>query len=65
MPTNPAKGEGSGKKPIQVKCLPKAKDPKGATKAMSLHKASKPATLEERLVAGALQPSMVKQALTF
>ena len=31
---------------------------------MSLRRASKPATLEERLVAGALQSSMVKKVLT-
>ena len=33
-------------------------------KVMSLRKASNPATLKERLVTGALQPSMVKKALT-
>ena len=44
--------------------MPKAKGPTGIPKVMSLGKASKPATLEERLVAGALQPSVVTKVLT-
>ena len=41
----------------------KAKGPTGVPTIMSLGKASKPATLEERLVAGALQPSVVAKVL--
>ena len=59
LPTDPEKGRGGVSKSIKVKRLPNAKGPKGVPKVMSLGNASKPATLEERLVAGALQPSVV------
>ena len=41
----------------------KAKGPTGVPTVMSLGKASKPATLDERLVAGALRPSVVTKVV--
>ena len=54
---------GGVSKPIKVKCLPKIKGPTGVPKVTRLGKALKPATLEERLVAGDLQPSVVAKVL--
>ena len=55
-------GRGCVSKPTKAKRLPKAKGPT-VPKVMSLGLASKPATLEARLVAGALQPSVVAKVL--
>ena len=63
LPTDPEKGMGGVSKPKKVKRLPNVKGPTGVPKVMSLGKASKPATLKERLVAGALQPSVVAKVL--
>ena len=63
LPTDPEKGRGGVSKPIKVKCIPKAKGPTGVPTGMSLGKASKPATLDERLVAGALRLSVVTKVV--
>ena len=64
LPTDPEKGRGGVSEPIRVSYVyQRQRALQGVPTIISLGTASKPATLGERLVAGALRPSVVTKVV--